>query len=51
MERMLSEEKQKIIETLAKKMATKPCPRCSQKKFTLLDGVLCAARNIVPEPL
>jgi predicted nucleic-acid-binding Zn-ribbon protein len=38
METMSSEEKQKIIDILSKKGANRPCPRCNEKNFTLLDG-------------
>jgi len=31
-------EKQRIIDALVKHGATKPCPRCDNQKFTLLDG-------------
>ena len=31
-------EKQRIVDALVKHGATKPCPRCDNQKFTLLDG-------------
>lgn len=38
MKQMTSEEKQKIVDALHKKRANRPCPRCDEKNFTLLDG-------------
>jgi len=32
------DDKKKIIEALEKKGATKECPRCSTKQFSLVDG-------------
>jgi hypothetical protein len=31
-------QKQAVIDALVKHGATKPCPRCDNQKFTLLDG-------------
>jgi hypothetical protein len=38
MQKMSSDEKQKIVETLNSKGARLPCPRCGNTSFTLLDG-------------
>jgi predicted RNA-binding Zn-ribbon protein involved in translation (DUF1610 family) len=38
MENLSSEEKQKIIDKLSEKGANHPCPRCTSKNFTILDG-------------
>lgn len=37
-DKMTSEEKQKIIDTLSSKGANQPCPRCGRDKFILMDG-------------
>ena len=38
MEKLSEEKKQKIIMALENRGATRPCPRCGNNSFTLLDG-------------
>jgi hypothetical protein len=38
MQQLNDDEKQKITEALKKRGAKKPCPRCKNRNFVLIDG-------------